>query len=173
MTKTALQFALLASLLILAQVVVFNNLCLLNVAMPFVFIYIFLHLPVTLHQNYVLTIGFFTGLAIDIFSNSLGMNALASTITVALRKQTLRLYFPREEDLANPYPSIKTIGLDAFSKYALTMSFIYCCSIFIIEAFSFFNLMSMLLRIVCSTLLNAALLIGLDNLIVPKREKRL
>ena len=173
MTKVALQLTVTTILMILAQVIVFNNVCLFNVAVPFVFIYIFLRLPVTLHMNWVLTIGFLVGLTVDIFSNSQGMNTLTSTITVALRKPVLRLYFPREEDLTDPLPSIKSIGLAPYSKYALTVSFIYCSLIFIIEAFSFFNFLSTLLHIICSTLLTAALLIGIDSLISSKREKRL
>ncbi len=40
MSKTTLQFLLLGLILVLAQVIVFNHICLFNVAVPMVFIYL-------------------------------------------------------------------------------------------------------------------------------------
>lgn len=68
MSKTVLQFILLGFILVLAQVIVFNHICLFNVAVPLVFIYLLVRLPITLSVNWMLTIGFFLGLTVDIFS---------------------------------------------------------------------------------------------------------
>lgn len=54
-----LQFILLGFILVLAQVIVFNHICLFNVAVPLVFIYLLVRLPITLSVNWMLTIGFF------------------------------------------------------------------------------------------------------------------
>ncbi|MCC8070449.1 MAG: rod shape-determining protein MreD [Bacteroidales bacterium] len=168
MTKLALQFILLTLILVLAQVIVFNHVCLFNVAVPFAFIYILLRLPVTLSINWVLTIGFFLGLVVDIFSDTQGMNALACTILAALRRSALRLYFPREEDLTDPCPSIHSLGFGIYLKYAVTATLIFCILIFLIASFSLFNPLMLLLRIVCSTLLTTLLLICID-IITPNK----
>lgn len=80
MNKTATQLLGITLILLLAQVIVLNHVCLFGVAVPFAFIYVLLRLPVTMNQNWVLTVAFFMGLLIDIFSDTQGMNALACTI---------------------------------------------------------------------------------------------
>ena len=48
-------------------------------------------------------------------------------------------------------------------KYALTLCAIYCTLYFIIEAFAFFNLVEMLLRIAGSTLLTFVIVLAFDG----------
>ncbi|MDE6264114.1 MAG: rod shape-determining protein MreD, partial [Paramuribaculum sp.] len=79
MSKTTLKFVVLALVLILLQVVGLNHFCLFGIAMAFAYIYLILHLPLDLNQNWVLTIGFFLGLVIDVFSDTQGMCALSCT----------------------------------------------------------------------------------------------
>ena len=67
MTKTVIQFIVLFVALVLLQLVC-NKIVLWGIAMPVVFIYLILRLPVNLHDGWVLTIAFFTGLLIDIFN---------------------------------------------------------------------------------------------------------
>ncbi|MDE5915268.1 MAG: rod shape-determining protein MreD, partial [Duncaniella sp.] len=99
MSKTVLKFILLGIILVLAQVIVFNHICLFNVAVPLVFIYLILRLPITRSLNCLLTISFFLGLIVDIFSDTYGMNTVSCTILAMCRRPILRLYVPREEDL--------------------------------------------------------------------------
>ncbi len=152
---------------------VFNHICLFNVAVPMVFIYLLVRLPITLSVNWMLTIGFFLGLTVDIFSDTYGMNTLACTVEAMMRKPILRLYVPREEDLTRPEPSMYSLGTATYLKYLLTMTLLYCSLIFLIEAFTFFNPIRLLLRIVFSTILSMALMVGIDSFMTPQSEKRL
>ncbi len=173
MSKVTVQIILMALLLIIAQVVVLNHICLFGVAVPFAFIYIILRLPLDTNQNWVLTVSFLLGFIIDIFSDTQGMNSLTCTLVGAIRKPILRLYFPRENELSDPCPSISSLGFLTYTKYAFTISFLYCTIIFIIEAFSFFNPAVLILRIFFSSLLTTLLLIGIDSLTLRRHEKRL
>ncbi|MDE6503094.1 MAG: rod shape-determining protein MreD, partial [Muribaculaceae bacterium] len=74
MTKTFLSFLLLFVVLVLAQVTIFNHIWLFGLAMPLVFIYFIVSLPVTTPTNRMLTLGFMLGLTVDIFSNTAGLN---------------------------------------------------------------------------------------------------
>ena len=139
MGKTALNFVILFFVLIISQVVICNNICLFNTAIPIIFIYLIVRLPLTLNINIVLTIAFLTGLLVDIFSNTQGMNALACAILSFVRRHILRLYVPREEDFSDDGVSIKSIGFTSYFKFLLTIVFLYCAMIFTIESFSFFN----------------------------------
>lgn len=169
MTKEILKYLLLFIVLVVAQVVVFNHLCLFNVAVPLVFIYFIIKLPVTLSVNWAMTFSFILGLMVDIFSNTQGMNALACTVLAVMRLPLLRLYFPREEDMTNPEPSLRTLGPAAYMKYLLTMVAFYCAIFFLIESFTFYNWGLMVLRIVSSTLLTFIILLSFDSLTAKSR----
>lgn len=173
MNKTELQFTILGIILVLTQVTVFNHICLFGVAVPLVFIYLIVRLPITLSLNIVLTIAFFLGLIIDIFSDTYGMNTIACTVMAMLRKPILSLYVPREEDLSRPEPSMFSLGTVTYLKYLLTLTLLYCTLIFTIEAFTFFNPLRLVMRIVFSTLLSMAIMVGIDSFMTPKSEKRL
>lgn len=168
-----MQFIILGLVLVLSQVLVFNHICLFNVGVPMVFIYLIVRLPVTLALNWVLTIGFFLGLIVDVFSDTYGMNAVACTVLAMIRRPVLRLYVPREEDLTRPEPSMLSLGAGVYMKYLLTLTLIYCALIFTIEAFTFFNPLQLLLRIIFSTLLSMIIMLGIDSIMTPRSEKRL
>lgn len=173
MSKTLIQFIILGIALVLAQVIVFNHICLFNVAVPMVFIYLIIRLPITLSVNWVLTISFFLGLIVDISSDTYGMNTVACTLLAVFRRPVLRLYVPREEDLTRPEPSMLSLGVAVYVKYLLSMTLIYCTLIFAIEAFTFFHPLQLVLRIVCSTMLSLLIMLGIDALMTPRNEKRL
>ncbi len=173
MSKTALTLLLLFLILIPAQAVFFNNLVLFNLAVPLVFIYLIITLPITLNDSLALTIGFLTGLSVDILSDTPGVNALASTILTALRKPIFHLYVSSDIDLADQRPLPKTMGTAAFLKYAGTMVAIYCTMVFSIEALKVFNIELYLLRILCSSVFTFIIIYAIACLTSPGREKRL
>lgn len=173
MSKTALTLLLLFLILIPAQAVFFNNLVLFNLAVPLVFIYLIITLPITLNDSLALTIGFLTGLSVDILSDTPGVNALASTILTAMRKPIFHLYVSSDIDLADQRPLPKTMGTAAFLKYAGTMVAIYCTMVFSIEALKVFNIELYLLRILCSSVFTFIIIYAIACLTSPGREKRL
>lgn len=172
MTRTNINLFLTTLLLIIAQAVVFNHICLWGYAVPLVFLYPLLKLPVTISREWAYTIGFVIGLIIDIFSDTPGMNALSCTLLMVLRRPVFRLYVPRNEDLPNPYPSINSLGSFTYGKYVLTMTLIYCTILFFIEYPSVDHLPKTLLTIVASTLLTTLIILCIDSLTL-RREKGL
>jgi len=119
--KTAISIVLAFLLLVPAQAVIFNHLALFNVALPIVFIYIVIMLPVTLGTNWSTTIGFLAGLAVDIFCDTAGVNALACTVLAFCRKPIFHLYVSIDDDLAGRSPSTRSMGHGAFMKFLVTM----------------------------------------------------
>lgn len=160
-------------ILIILQALVFNHICLFGYAVPFVFIYALLRLPLNMTKERAFTIGFLTGLALDIFSDTLGLNALCCTILMALRRPVARLYLPRDEELLEIAPGIKTYGIATFAKYTLTTTLIFCTLTFLIESLDSLVIYIMCFKILASTMLTFALILGLDSLTIGKSEKRL
>lgn len=172
MTKTIVQFILLFLALTVLQLVC-NKIILFNVAMPVVFIYLILRLPVNLHTGWVLTIAFVTGLVIDIFNNTPGMNALACTIVAAIRRPVFNTFVSRENDMNIPIPSVDSMGVGDYFKYMATIVTIYCALVFLIQAFTLHNILLTLARIAASSVLSIIIIFGLDTLVSTRREKRL
>lgn len=173
MTKATIHLILLFVVLTIAQAVIFNNICLFGVAVPLVFIYMIIKLPVSLNPSWNVTVAFLLGLIIDIFSNTQGLNALACTIIAPLRLPVLHLYFSRDEEITGGEPSARSMGFLPFFKYALTLTLIYCTLYFLIEAFTFHNVGRLFLKIIGSTILTFIIIIAIDTLTVRSREKRL
>jgi len=160
-------------ILIVAQVVVFNHICLFGVAVPYVFIYLLIALPLDMGQGKVLTIAFVTGLVVDIFSDTAGLYSLGCTVMAALRHPVVKLFLPREEDLTDTRPSVQTLGLPVFLRYAFTLTAIFVITVSAADALVFFDPLRILLVIAASALLSTALILAIDFFTVHRREKRL
>ena len=89
MSKTLLRFSLMFVVLVLAQAVIFNHIALYSIGLAFVFIYFIIKLPVNLSQSRVIFLSFLIGLAIDIFQDTPGVNALACTCLGGCRRSLL------------------------------------------------------------------------------------
>ena len=159
MNKSIFQTLALFVLLAIVQVLVCNNISILNFATPFVFIYVIVRLPLTLHRNWVMIIGFLAGLIIDIFGDTAG----------AVRETVVKLYVTHDDEIADPVPSAKTLGPGAYIKYLLTMTFVYCLSVTFIEAFTLHDFLLSLYRVVGCTALTFVILLGIDALVNAKK----
>lgn len=173
MNKTALALLLSFLILIPAQAVFFNHLVLFNVAVPFVFIYLIITLPVTFSANLAMTIGFLTGLCVDILSDTPGVNTLSCTCLAFMRRPVFHLYVPSDNDLAEQRPSLRTMAPGPFLKYVLTMSVAYCFLVFSVEAFQIFNFKLYVLRVAASSAFTFIIIYALAALARSRREKRL
>lgn len=172
MTKTITQLTILAIVLLLAQVIC-SKIMLWGVAMPVVFIYVLLRLPIGTPKGWTFTIAFFLGLVVDVFNNTAGMNALAATLMMGLRKPVFYLYVLRDDDLNSPLPSTESIGAASYLKYMVTLVIIFCALLFFIQAFTLRDFPLTLLRIGASSVLTAVLLFAIDSLMSARREERL
>lgn len=171
MSKTFLQFAILFIALALLQVLIFNHLVLFNVAVCFIFIFLILRLPLSLSTNLLLTISFLLGLTVDVFSDTPGLNALACLIIATVKRPVFFAYVSKDDKTKDITPSIRSIGWAAYSKYALTMSAIFCIIVFIIEFLNFADITQILLMTASSTLFTFPVILGADSIMDIKEER--
>lgn len=160
-----IKYVLLFAVLILVQVLVCNNLLLFGVAVPFVFIFFILSLPLNMGTGMVLLLSFLLGFLIDLFSDTLGLNSLACLLLGALRKPLFYAYVPKEDKYLNAVPSISSIGWFSYLKYVLTASAIYCFLVFGIELVSFASFGRIVLMSCSSALFTTLLLLATDALV--------
>ncbi len=90
-----------------------------------------------------------------------------------MRRPVLRLYMLRGDEPVDQVPSQASLGRSVYLKYMVTMTLLFCLLVFVIQSFTFFNFWRLTLRVVFSTVLTMALMLGVDCLYVRRREKRL
>lgn len=147
--------------LVLVQVLLLNNIYLFGWATPFVYVYYLLIIDKDIDRNVLMVIAFFLGLSVDLFSNTPGISASASVLIAFMRPSLLRLFSPRDE-YEDFEPSIYTLGVWAFVRYALIAVLIHHTALFFLEAFSLEHLGQLLLRILCSALLTMVLIMAVE-----------
>lgn len=149
-------------LLALLQVLMLNKLHLFGYATPFIYIYTLLKLPSSASRNEQLLWGFASGLIIDIFSNTPGMHAAATTLLAMLRPGILSLYQPKG-DTDEYRPGIHAVSFSFFLRYTLTAVVIHHTALFALQAFSVADPLTLLLRTGSSTVLSILCLLVLDS----------
>ena len=147
--------------LVLVQVLLLNHICLFGLATPFLYVYFILVMDKDVNPISLMLLAFTLGLAIDIFSNTPGVNAGASVLLAFLRMYLLRLFAPREE-FENFEPGIRSLGVWPFIRYAFVASLLHHAALFILEAFSFAHIGYLSLRILCSVVLTMALIVPVE-----------
>ncbi len=173
MSKSLLQYMLLFLVLTLLQVLVFNNLVLFNTAVCFIFIYLIVRLPLSLSTNWLYTIAFLTGFIVDVFSDTPGLNSLASVLLASVKRPVTFSYISKDDKTKGETPCIATMGWGAYSKYLLTLTAIFCFISFSIEYFNFANVGQILIMTGASTLFTFMVLISTDCILDSYNAKRL
>lgn len=154
--------------LILLQVLLLSRISIYGIATPVLYLFFLLKLPMGKNLFYVIISGFLLGLIIDIFLNTPGMNAAATTIVAAFRKQFMSLFFEKE-DYDTFVPGINTVT-GPFIRFTILMVVAHLSLLFFIESFTLFNLPETLLRIVASSFISILLILGLDSFIFRRNR---
>lgn len=106
---------------------------------------IILLLPYKTSRTLVIAIAFLIGLFVDLFYDSWGVHAFASTLTAYLRIYILNLISPTEGYTKDSLTSY-VYGLPWFLTYLSIFLLIHLFTLYSIEAFSFVYLKEILLR---------------------------
>lgn len=149
--------------LVLLQVLILNNVHIAGYATPFLYIYLILKFESDTSRNVLMLWAFFLGLAVDVFSDTPGMNAAATVLLAFLRPTFLRLFVPRDM-LESFVPAIRTMGISPFLKYLIAGVFVHHAMLLTIEFFSFAHIGALLLRIVASTLLTVTCIMAIEGI---------
>ncbi|MCM1319143.1 MAG: hypothetical protein NC217_02030 [Muribaculaceae bacterium] len=164
MVRSVITYILLIICLLLVQVLICNHIMLFTVAVPIIFFYPILRLPMSMSIKWVLTIAFLIGLIMDIFSDTPGVNTISCCILAVLRKPVFHLYTGNDEALQGVSPMIVTTGLWTYAKYLLLLTPAYCCIAIGLEYFTFTGWQRILCIMGASTLLSYLILLGIDAL---------
>jgi rod shape-determining protein MreD len=165
--KVSIFFEVILFIVLIAlQTIVFGQISVFGYATPILYIYFLIKLPWGRNVFYVITAGFLMGFIIDIFLNTPGMNAAATTIVAALRKPIMNFFF-EHDDYEEFVPSIYTTT-GPFIRFTIVMTLLHVTLLFFIESLTFFNLSYTLIRIAASSALTIVSIFALDSFMYRK-----
>lgn len=147
-----------------------NNIMLFGIAVPLIFYLPLLRIPMSMSVKGVLTIGFFVGLIIDIFSDTPGVNTISCTILGALRRPIFKLFTGNDEALGVASPTIVSVGFWIYFKYLLLCTIAYCFTAVSLEYFTFVSIERTLSIIGASSLLSFLIMLGIDSITGGKKR---
>jgi rod shape-determining protein MreD len=151
MINSILRYALIFIVLILLQVLFFDNIQFSGYINPYVYILLILLLPVEIPAWLLLLISFFTGLIVDFFSGSSGMHAAASVFAGFARPFVLRIISPHDGYEPGAVPSMAAYGLRWFFLYTLIIVLMHHFALFYLEVFKFTDFFRTMLRVLLSS----------------------
>jgi|YelNatPaOPRAMG01_1025707.scaffolds.fasta_scaffold00921_4 rod shape-determining protein MreD len=132
-----LKYLLRFVIVMLIQVLLFGNIRFMGYVDPMFYIWFILSLPSNMNRSLFLVIAFVTGWLLDIFFNTPGMFAFATVLVAYLRAPLLTFVVSRDNTLSAYEPSIKTLGLSTYLKYASLLIVLLHLTLFSLEAFTF------------------------------------
>jgi len=163
MINNTLRFGFIFILLILFQVLLFNNIQFSGYVNPYVYIMFILLLPVELPAWLLLILSFLTGLVIDFFSGSLGMHTASSVLAGFVRPYVLQILSPRDGYEPGSEPSMIIYGFRWFLIYTLIIVLIHHTALFYLEVFRFTEFFRTLLRVLLSSLFSVTFILLIEH----------
>ncbi len=163
MINSVLRFSLIIILLILLQLLLFNNIQFSGFINPYVYIMIVLLLPSTLPAWLLLLISFLTGLVIDLFMGSPGMHASATLFAGFSRPYVLTIISPRDGYEPGSELSMQTYGLRWFLVYTGIIVIIHHTALFYLEVFRFSGFFRTALRVLLSSVFTISFILLLER----------
>lgn len=162
MTLSFFNRLLWAVVLIILQAFIFNQVCLFGYATPILYVYILCLQPLNTPRYVWLLWGFGVGLLADLFSASPGLGAASMTITAMVAPVMLQLFAPKDsvEDMT---PGFAELGRWKYIWFVTSVVFVHQASYVMLEFFSFFRVMDMVLVFLSGTAFTILLLLLLEK----------
>jgi rod shape-determining protein MreD len=149
-------------LLILLQVLLFNNIQFSGYVNPYIYIMFILLLPVEIPSWSLLLLSFATGLIMDFFSGSPGMHTSATVLVGFVRPYVLRIVSPRDGYEPGSDPSMVIYGFRWFLSYTLLVVLIHHTTLFYLEVFRFAEFFRTMLRVLLSALFSITFILLIE-----------
>lgn len=144
--------------LIILQVIVFNNIGLYNMINPYIYVLFVLLLPLETPLYLLLGLSFTMGLSIDIFSNTGGIHAAACTLMAFMRPLVLLIITPRGGYEHQPVPNLRNMGIQWFLTYSTILVLAHHLLLFQLEVFRINEFLITFTRSILSTVFTLVLI---------------
>jgi hypothetical protein len=154
------------------QVLLLRNLVLFDMAFCYLYIGFVLFLPIQMPKVMLLLLAFISGIAVDTFYDTIGVNAAAAVLLAYLRPYVLLILTPRDDYEKSDSVNVHVMGWRWFFVYALFLIFIHHLALFFLELGSFRNAGLTLLKVVMSTAFTFLVLVIIQLLFFSGRRSK-
>lgn len=150
-------------IVLLLQMLVFNNLHFLGICHPYIYILFLIALPIRIPQWIELLIGFGVGLIVDMFCGSPGVHTAACSFLAYLRPIFIKRTIQDAERISMTIDGL-SIGFNEYVKLVVLYTILHHTLVFLIEAWSLAHFWLLLAKIIVSSLFTIALLLFYDRI---------
>jgi len=171
MTKLIIPNILRFVVLLTMQIFLFKNIGYYNLITPFPYILAILLLPVGISNVLLFTIAFFTGLTVDIFYDSLGVHAAASSLLAWSRITFLKITLDVENQDKNITPIPSEVTFSWLLTYLLINTFLHHLLLLTLERFSFYQYHLTLLSCILSCIFTVLICLIFSLLMYRKKQR--
>ncbi|GGG36706.1 rod shape-determining protein MreD [Dokdonia pacifica] len=154
--------------LVLAQVLIFNNIDFMGYINPYPYMLFILVFPFNANRSLYLILAFLTGLTIDMFGNSGGIHAAACLVVAYFRPIALRLTF----GVSYEYNAIKLPNVSFYERlvYISSLVFVHHLVLFSLEVFNISNIIYILKKTLFTGIFTSILCLMFNILFSSRRE---
>lgn len=156
-------------LVVFIQVVLLKNISLYNLNMPLLYILFIFLLPFNTPNWLLFFLSFAIGLTVDVFSDTLGLNAAACTIMAFFRIFYISITVQNERRETEITPNLSSMGFRWFFFYTLLITFLHHFFLFFFEVFDLTALLTILFRATISTIFTLVLIFIAEFLVYRKK----
>ena len=156
--------------LVLFQVLILNYLNIGGHINPMLYIYFILILPFATPRWLLLMSSFLLGVTIDLFNNTLGLNAAACVMAAFIRSAIINL-LTKENEITNEEPSLRFQGFIWFLYYSSLLVLIHHMLVFFLEIFTLKEFFTTIIRLLFSSTATIALILLCEIIFMRKERK--
>lgn len=170
MYNTLIRNILRFVILLVVQLLVFDNLLFGNYIHPYIYVLFVLLLPFDTPKWRLLIDGFLIGIAVDIFNGTPGLNAAATVFMAFLRPFIISITARKSDIDGKNAPTVTEMGLQWFALYALLLILLHNLVLFWLEAFSIKLLGIVLIETLLSAPISLLLIIIIIYIFKPLKR---
>jgi rod shape-determining protein MreD len=158
-------------LLIATQVFLLKNIGYYNLSIPYLYILFILLLPFGIPNWLLFFLAFSTGITIDMFYDTLGLNAAACTFMAFIRIIYISITVQRDGFDNEPEPSMGIMGFRWFIFYSIILTISHHLILFTFENFKFGELGYTLIRVLLSSIFTVTLILISEFAFFSKKSR--
>jgi len=154
--------------LIPIQVLILNHINFSGYISPYYYIYFILLLPFDTPKWMLLVSAFLLGWSVDVFTNTIGLNAAACVLMAFFRPFVIRAISSGPESLMGDTPSLKNQGLKWFLYYSVILVVIHHVALFYLEIFRLSEFFATFVRVLLSSAFTLVLVLISEYMLYPR-----
>lgn len=167
-----IRFVLRIVAFLAAQILLFNDLSLFDLARPFIYLAPLMMLPIRVVRWQGLLLAFSIGLTVDIFSYSLGIHAAATVFMFYIRDFLLHNIIGLGEEFEGMEPHADLLGIGNYLLYIGIMVFTHHLLMLLLDRLSVFHFADFILSLFVNTFFTILILLITEMLFYYRGRKR-